>query len=218
MAQPHPLVIPYQQPPFTDEQIQTNLQVIQRWVNTLSSGGYASLTGPGQTATPGELDQAGAFTVTTPVSDTTGIYLTDQGTGGIGIETASGTLGLDTTTGSLGFKVLGGSGDINLTNDGTGSVLISAFTGIMSLGGSGGIEVTDDSSSGLTITETGSGGITLTDDSAGITLVSPASGATLFTADVLAHLPTPATAPAWGFTQDGHIYFYPSGGPWTLKV
>ena len=36
------------------------------------------------------------------------------------------------------------------------------------------------------------------------------------TAAVVADLAVPIITPFWGFTDDGHIYIYPTGGPWTL--
>jgi hypothetical protein len=38
------------------------------------------------------------------------------------------------------------------------------------------------------------------------------------TAAAVADLPTPPIVPFWGFTDDGHIYIYPTGGPWTLVI
>lgn len=46
--------------------LDTNWRTIERWANALQTGGgggYASLTGPGQTVTPGALTQAGDFEV-----------------------------------------------------------------------------------------------------------------------------------------------------------
>ena len=51
----------------TDPAVQAALLRIQQFINNLvapsSSGGYDSLTGAGETATPGALVQAGPFTV-----------------------------------------------------------------------------------------------------------------------------------------------------------
>jgi hypothetical protein len=65
---------------------------------------------------------------------------------------------------------------------------------------------------GAVLVEAGSGPIQLA--------AGPNGAMNVFTADVLADLetPVPPYEPGWGFTNDGHIYFYPSGGPWGLKV
>jgi len=71
---------------------QRNQQVawrnLERWASVIQiayggASGYASLTGPGQTATPGDLTQAGGFTVTAPSTSTMGIVLTDNSSNGI---------------------------------------------------------------------------------------------------------------------------------------
>ena len=41
-----------------------DMRAIETWANNLSTGGYASLTGPGETTTPGALTQLGDFDVT----------------------------------------------------------------------------------------------------------------------------------------------------------
>lgn len=79
MPKPRPLVIPYQKPPFTDEQIMVDLQVIQRWVNAMAAGGYASLTGPGETQTPGDLTQAGGLAVNAPVGSVFALSIGSSG-------------------------------------------------------------------------------------------------------------------------------------------
>ena len=65
-----------------EEPMATILRTIVAWLNNLSaptsSGGYASLTGPGETTTPGALTQLGPFTVV----DTAGAILLEEDTPG----------------------------------------------------------------------------------------------------------------------------------------
>jgi hypothetical protein len=98
-------------------------------------GGYASLTGAGTTATPGDLVQAGGFTV--DEAGATGVVVNDSGTGGIDLN-ESGTLGInltDTGTGGIGvvengigngmtFEVqnAANAGGVTLSDFGTGGV------------------------------------------------------------------------------------------------
>src|ERR1019366_8602793 len=101
------------------------------WV--LQGGFYASLTGPGQTATPGELDQAGPFTITTPLTDAVGVTILDQGSGGITLD-AFGTNGI-------------------VLNNANNSGIYIADTG------SSGIQVAEFSNGvGITLTDNGNGG------------------------------------------------------------
>lgn len=81
----------------------------------LTTGGYASLTGAGQSTTPGELDQSGAFTVTTHPGDTVGIQLIDGGSGGILLETT-------------------GTGEIEIT-DSRGNDIVITSTDVISMNG-----------------------------------------------------------------------------------
>jgi hypothetical protein len=83
--------------------------------------------------------------------------------------------------------------------------------------GTGGLVISDDDA-GIEIRESGSGGLQLFAGGGGINVISPSNGFWAFTADILADLPTPSVTevPAFGLTQDGHIYYYPSGGPWAL--
>ena len=141
-----------------------------------SGGGgtfYASLTGTGETTTPGNLTQngdlvvnndffaAGAVSVAVPPANSGGISLVDHGSGGISIN----------DLGAAGVTVEAQAGPLNL-------------------------ESTLDY----------------------VLVIAGGPGFHLYTASNLAGLPASPAAVAWGFTQDGHIYFYPVGGPWTLKV
>lgn len=97
-----------------------------------SVGGYASLTGPGETATPGDLDQEGGFTVN---DSGTGINLNSPvGGGGITLDEHSGA-------------------GINL-NAPISSSAISIQTGgpLLLVGGlRGGVEINCSSSSGVNV-------------------------------------------------------------------
>lgn len=107
-----------------------------------------------------------------------------------------------------------------------------------------GVDVTDNSDNGIAFNELGDGGIGFADDGGGgifnsstglYSMVAELGGRLafnpagsthfvgLFTGTDLADLPTPGTGPpteqpAFGLTQDGHIYFYPVGGPWALVI
>ena len=57
---------------------------------------YPSLTGPGESATPGALSQAGDFTVTAPPGSTVGVQLFNKGNGSVYVENdASAAAGVD---------------------------------------------------------------------------------------------------------------------------
>jgi hypothetical protein len=103
-----------------------------------SSGGYASLTGTGETATPGDLAQSGGLAVTIPSGDSTGFQVTDNGSGGVSITTiASNGLSLSALSGawlylsanSSGevhlFKGTGTTGQILISNAGSGNIVIT---------------------------------------------------------------------------------------------
>jgi len=168
-----------------------DMRAIERWATSLPSGGYASLTGEGETVTPGELTQEGGFSV----NDATGVGITWTVSGGGGID----------------WSITGGGGFL-FTQTGGGGIAITTTEGVI-------LEATQaifvESGQGLTLdagTLLGLFGTT------GIQIASVSAGFTLYTAPNLAGLEAAPTAPAWGFTGDGHIYYYPTGGPWTLKV
>ena len=101
-----------------------------------SFGGYASLTGPGQTASPGDLTQEGGLQVNVDAASTIGfdvnnsstnspINLIDSGGRGINIET-SGNIGLFLNSGT-------GTGGITLQDGGTfGIEMITDLLGFFS--------------------------------------------------------------------------------------
>lgn len=94
-----------------------------------SVGGYASLTGAGETSTPGELDQAGPFQVVNTVG-APGIDLVDISTAGISLT----CLG----AGKLLLTAGGGGGFAATDNGSGGDMSIEASTGdIVLIGGAG---------------------------------------------------------------------------------
>ena len=98
-------------------------------------GGYASLTGAGTSTTPGDLTQAGGFTINDTVSD--GINLNSNGPGGavslscidptafgMSLQSAGGTSILDTSTSGITIEANGGA--VNVVISGSSVVLNSA--------------------------------------------------------------------------------------------
>lgn len=171
----------------------------------IGGGGYKSLTGAGQTASPGDLSQNGGFSAVAGAASSTGIFFEDVSGNGFSVDIAS------------------GAGGVTMNDFGPGGTLIADL-------GGGGLavrnNVTASSPSSLLLEGTTLGGVQILADPTGppagflgVQVLSPVNGFSLYTADKLADLPTPPAATfGWGFTQDGHVYFYPSGGPWTLKV
>jgi hypothetical protein len=101
---------------------------------------YASLTGPGETASPGDLTQRGGFTVIDSIGD--GITFTSAGNtdiesvGTIDIGTADN--GGDISIGNINRPA---SINIRFTNSGGGGLLFNAATGEISIDTTGDIEV-----------------------------------------------------------------------------
>lgn len=189
-------------------------------------GRYASLTGDGETETPGDLTQAGGLSIPIPSGDDFGFEVRDDGDGGINLKTngAGGVNVVDTGSGGLNFNAEGATSSINIVDAGNGGLtVIEKGDGglIVNNQGTGGLVLESTNDGGIELLNTGNGGLLIQSDGAdleGVTLLSPSNGFVFVTADVLANLLTPPTPPAWGFTQDGHVYFYPVGGPWTLKI
>jgi hypothetical protein len=143
---------------------------------TSTVGGYASLTGPGQSTTPGALTQHGPFTVTDTTGGTTGIHLT-------------------TTNGQVALSSLSSSG-----------LSFSAVNGGISLDCLGDILLkTSLKGQGLLIQNIDNTGF---ENQVGFYIASAAF-----------FLPTPSTVgAAFGFTTDGHIYYWNGIGPWALVI
>ena len=102
--------------------------VVNLHVATGGGGGYASLTGPGFTTTPGDLTQAGGFTVNAGTS--------------MGIA-------LNSTTGITGTATNG----ISFTGQGSFGVQITS--GVSGSGSTGGMTLTDYSNTGISINAAG---------------------------------------------------------------
>jgi hypothetical protein len=118
---PEKLTLPYIDR-VPDPQTRAALLRIQQYINNLlapgSGGAYASLTGVGETTTPGKLTQLGDFTVS------------DNGVTGSGIQFTTGS------TGSLPIFLSASDGIVNgnlatitLSGSGTGDVAIQAGHG-----------------------------------------------------------------------------------------
>jgi hypothetical protein len=105
----------------------TDMRAIERWANSLNASDklYASLTGAGQTATPGDLDQEGGLVVHSGSSSSTGIFLQDNGSHGISIRTFTSLIQLFSSVGSIQLQAA--------------SAGISIIAGNLTLGGAGGI-------------------------------------------------------------------------------
>jgi hypothetical protein len=109
-----------------------------------SVGGYASLTGPGETATPGDLDQEGGFTVHDVNGDgifleagsngtgSGGLYLANNSTAGGNtqlIDQADGiVIAASGPAGSVGVQVQGADAPLTLDNQGTGAASYIGLT------------------------------------------------------------------------------------------
>lgn len=105
---------------------------IEQWANGLpdppSGGGYASLTGPGKTTTPGDLTQAGGMTINSPSSSSMGFQVNSNS--GVFIQS---TLGGGPSGGSLNLAFSAGvgaelqttAGALRITQAGTGQFNIA---------------------------------------------------------------------------------------------
>ena len=156
-------------------------------------GGYASLTGPGQSATPGELDQAGAFMVSdtvgggfpSSISTVNGINFDDSSSYGIIIQEDTGSIGItcDSPSGNVNIdttnaKTLIGGVGVDIHPGAPGVLSHFLFTGESGINGTVGFVITDGISLGAT-----------------------------------------ATQYAWAFGTDGHIYFTNnSGTSWSTVI
>ena len=143
---------------------------------TGGGGGYASLTGAGETGTPGDLDQEGGFTVNEAGS--TGINLNDSGTGGINLtDTGANGVNLSAPTGGVYLTASGAGGGIYLQggdtagggmflmdnstnsieivedNPSTGAIIIHTTSGT----NSGGVKITDAGTGGVQVQTNASG-------------------------------------------------------------
>jgi hypothetical protein len=160
--------------------------------------------------------------------------LTESGGGSSGVsKIIAGTNVTISPSGGTGNVTInasgGGGGGVSSFNTRTGAVTLSnadVATILAAFTGTAGVSIIDSTGDGITIEDAGGGGLQLittgemvltASGANGIEVASSANGFGLFTAANLAGLPTPGSAPAFGFTQDGHIYFYAApSGPWSL--
>lgn len=124
----------------------------------------------------------------------------------------------------------GGGGGVTSFNSRTGVVTLSdadVATILAAFTTTSGVDIADNSANGIDWVESGSGGVSATDAGGGglywsstlaQRLIAPSNGSWFVTATNLASLPTPAAGqtPSFGWTQDGNLYFYPTGGPWEV--
>lgn len=114
----HQLFIPRKADPGapTSESYGTDMRAIETAFNALpdqeSAGAYASLTGPGETTTPGDLTQLGAFGVQTEPGDNRTIISDGAGNGIVIQSTAGGQI-----------QILGsGGGSVTIQSDADGNI------------------------------------------------------------------------------------------------
>lgn len=163
---PPRLFIPNKQRTTVDpKELPVAFRTIERWVDQISvptgggGGGYASLTGPGQTTTPGMLIQAGGFQINdnTPgdgifMNTTGGIFIKDTQTGGIYIDEQG-------PPDSGAFLRLSSTGEMHINNGNSVSYAGSTTSGMYILNTGWG----NSGSDGLYITNQGDGGLFITD-------------------------------------------------------
>ena len=145
------------------------------WVDQATgSGGYASLTGPGQSTTPGDLTQAGGFTVNDSVGD--GITLNTAGfLIAASVETDASASGSYYVTATTAIVLTCGSASIAVGSAGTQSVIGGAVTVddtlgggfLYSAGGTIGGATFNCGSSGFTVTTTGTGSVNISTSNSG---------------------------------------------------
>ena len=94
------------------------------WAAPAPSSGYASLTGAGETVTPGDLTQAGALTVTNAGANDTFINNTPTASGDIRLEQdGSGHIVLETQASAAGITLSdAGAGGVYIQTTGTGTL------------------------------------------------------------------------------------------------
>jgi hypothetical protein len=168
---------------------------------TTSGGGYLSLTGPGETGTPGALTQLGPFTVTD--ASTTGILLESDGRVSIDSGATSGVgISLVTSASASEIFIQSQYGQVEIfaqteIHMGADSFFFGVATNL----------VVDFGLSDQEFVTIGAG--------SGVAYI----GFTVAFDESLLPMTTFSLHPAFGFTQDGHIYFTLGGtSPWTLVI
>lgn len=150
-----------------NENVTIAFRKIENWAQSLppipaggGGGGYASLTGPGQTTTPGDLTQAGGLTVNTDSTTSMGIQLNDTSSHGAYLNSYG--------SGGAGIFDHGGIG-INIDVGGVGNITITP---------GGGMTINDSTAHGTTVRESGSGSLLITSSgSGGINIYNNGTGA-----------------------------------------
>ncbi len=163
-------------------------------------GGYASLTGAGQTVTPGDLAQAGGFSVVAPVGDTVGISLVDNsGVAGVLLEAANGG-GMQINNSGGGGMIVNSDGGIIVNETGGGGIDFSTGGGITLAGNAGGVGLIASSSGTIQLTAAAA---IIINGSSEFQIVAP--GGTRF-----AQITTPSNPPAnfdkLYFKSDDNLY------------
>ena len=109
---------------------------IEQWCNNVvapsSSGGYVSLTGPGETTDHGALTQDGPFTVIDTATPAGMIALEEYGSGGIVIAAIQ-TMLLEVIAGPLSIYLSTGTGVLTIESGSTGGILLTTSLGGVSI-------------------------------------------------------------------------------------
>lgn len=142
------------------------------WVSAGSGGGggYASLTGAGESTSPGILDQAGGLSVNDSEGDGISLLTNAQ----VVIGSGNGTAITDNSANQIALEQEG-DGGIGITSSGAGVLAISSQGGVNVEDASAGVGVqfNESGDGGITFGNSGAGGITLQDiGTAGIFLTA----------------------------------------------
>ena len=176
-----------------------------------SSGGYLSLTGPGQTTTPGDLTQAGGFTVNS--TDVTGISLSsasvNPGSGGIYISDTDdgGIYIINNPTPPItnpGIVLLDSVGGIGLYSSAAAhGIELQSLNNHLRLYGYTQVDIQNQGgANGINVTNTGSGTITILNGNSGSGIIiqdTGTSGISIFSSGPVvmsANTPSPLTIEA----------------------
>jgi hypothetical protein len=111
-----------------------------------STGGYASLTGPGQTTTPGDLTQAGGLTVSDPGTTGLQVFVPEAEIHSFGTMTIE-TAGADPILLSAGGLVSDDGSHIKLAPDSAGFPNQIVFTSFNTNAGAGVLDITGNTQS-----------------------------------------------------------------------
>lgn len=134
------LIIPHQTPPISDPQHRDNLQVIQRWASTVG-GTYASLTGAGETQSPGGLTQEGPFDVENNSADPIQFRNFSAGAEFLVDNTAGGPIKLEGPNITGGIQIIGGGGSLQIDSSSGAVTLTGSPSDIVNSKMTGSMEV-----------------------------------------------------------------------------